>query len=387
MASLDLLASDWSDECVLQQQDKFDAPVYCRSTSTQVAALADELCRLHPRASNALITTSGMAAISATIQSVLKLASEDCHKPVNLLYGSELYCDTLPVMSYWVKTLGVKATLIELPVQSPKECRAVFDRVEKQINIVFVESCSNPSQHVFDFSLLGALKSTSKKCYVIVDNTWLSHIIFNPLLIDQVDVVVTSLSKYYSGGTAIAGAILVSQQQDGKLLHEMQTTMKMMGSHVCPNVAQQILLALPSLEKRIHAASTFLRQILDRLDKEDILYCAPDKTLAKRYFATMHMDGNDEVTVLPPIITFYINKSKNATCKILKGASSIRFATSFGGAESRLDNWPRRVDTPSISDKSAETALCQCRLSIGFVSSEQSQQAIVKFLVQNATKN
>jgi cystathionine beta-lyase/cystathionine gamma-synthase len=392
MASLEedsFVASDWSDECVLQNQDKGDAPIYCRSTSTQVSALSNELCSLHPRASGAFITASGMAAISAVIQTVLKLVAEDPHVTINLLYGSELYCDTLPALSYWVKMLGVKAKLIELPVHSSRECQAVFERVKKQTNIVFVESCSNPSQHLFDFSLLESLKSSSKKCFVIVDNTWLTHVIFNPFSIEQVDVVVMSLSKYYSGGMAIGGAILVSQQGDAKLLNEMQTTLKMMGSHVCPNVAQQILNAVSSIEKRIHTASASLRRILVELDKENILYCESDKALAKRYFASMKMDGvGEEVTVLPPIITFYMNKSKNATCKILKSAAGLRYATSFGGAESRLDNWPKRIDTPGPSGSSAaaDASICQCRLSIGFVSSEQDRKAIVGFLLKNATK-
>jgi len=216
------IASEWSDECVLQKNGDLDAPIYCRSTSAQVSALAEGLRLLHPGASDVFIAASGMAAISIAIQSVLHLAGEDDKRSINLLHGSELYCDTLPMLSYWTKILGVKANLFELPVDSPKACEAIFKQVKNQVNIVFIESCSNPSQHLFDFSLLAELKKTSQKCIVIVDNTWLSHVIFNPFSIEQVDVVVYSLSKYYSGGTAIAGAILVSQNHDGKLPREMQ---------------------------------------------------------------------------------------------------------------------------------------------------------------------
>ena len=41
----------------------------------------------------------------------------------------------------------------------------------------------------------------------MVDNTWLTSSVFNPFDFD-IDIVVTSLSKYYSAGSCIGGAII-----------------------------------------------------------------------------------------------------------------------------------------------------------------------------------
>ena len=43
--------------------------------------------------------------------------------------------------------------------------------------------------------------------YFIIDNTWLTSTIFNPFMYD-VDIAVTSLSKHYSGGHCISGALI-----------------------------------------------------------------------------------------------------------------------------------------------------------------------------------
>jgi cystathionine beta-lyase/cystathionine gamma-synthase len=45
---------------------------------------------------------------------------------------------------------------------------------------------------------------------VIVDNTWLTGVIFNPLK-HHADVSLASLTKYYGAGTAIAGAIVFKE--------------------------------------------------------------------------------------------------------------------------------------------------------------------------------
>jgi cystathionine beta-lyase/cystathionine gamma-synthase len=47
--------------------------------------------------------------------------------------------------------------------------------------------------------------------YVVVDNTWLTEVVFNPFALD-VDFVVMSLTKYYSGGNAIAGAVVSNNE-------------------------------------------------------------------------------------------------------------------------------------------------------------------------------
>jgi cystathionine beta-lyase/cystathionine gamma-synthase len=59
---------------------------------------------------------------------------------------------------------------------------------------------------MFDTSILEDLKKLSNSLIFIVDNTWLSIASYNPFDYGA-DFCVISLTKYYSGGLAIAGTV------------------------------------------------------------------------------------------------------------------------------------------------------------------------------------
>ena len=72
--------------------------------------------------------------------------------------------------------------------------------------VLFVESCSNPNGHLFNFDQLAALKKKVPRLTVCVDNTWLTSALLNPFQWPEVDYVVCSLTKYYGAGrSGIAG--------------------------------------------------------------------------------------------------------------------------------------------------------------------------------------
>jgi cystathionine beta-lyase/cystathionine gamma-synthase len=374
---------DWNDEYVLQKiGPKNGAPMYCRSMSNQAIELSNELKKVHPGSSEAFVTPSGMAALSATVQAVLEHFQKETE--INIIAANELYCDTLPMIEAWANRFqspGHSINIIQLPVESSEGCLQVFKSLAHKVNVLIIESCSNPSQYVFDFSMLEKFRQNSQKLIVIVDNTWLSHVIFNPFTIQDVDVVVYSLSKYYSGGTTIAGAILLRNEN---LTNQIIKVLKLVGSHVCPKAVDTILKALPSMETRIVLASNklaYLHKILSD-SKFAIAACKPNQGLAEKYFLSYPLffpEGNDQtvVTCLPPILTFFVNKnSNNALTKLLQ-SSGIRFATSFGGFESRIDNWPKRMGDN----------LYKCRLSIGFTTTDPELNQIAKFLVAHVVKD
>ena len=59
-------------------------------------------------------------------------------------------------------------------------------------NIIFIESASNPNGDIFDYSIIPKLRKICKTLTIIVDNTWLTHVIYNPLN-NNADIVVAML--------------------------------------------------------------------------------------------------------------------------------------------------------------------------------------------------
>ena len=97
---------------------------------------------------------------------------------------------------------------------------------------------------MMDFSICTDLRKLCKTIYIIVDNTWLIHPVFNPLMVG-VDFVVISLTKYYSGGTAICGAILGN---DLNIMHHVEDYQRFNGIHVSPVNARCVLHGLETIE-------------------------------------------------------------------------------------------------------------------------------------------
>ena len=96
---------------------------------------------------------------------------------------------------------------------------------------------------MFDFELLPKLKNNHKNLYTIVDNTWLSIVIFNPFNY-SVDVVVGSLTKYVSGGTAIGGIVLMNETNTKCGSSYLIEWSCLNGSHLSPHNAKIILFSI-----------------------------------------------------------------------------------------------------------------------------------------------
>ena len=65
---------------------------------------------------------------------------------------------------------------------------------------------------------------------VVVDNTWLTGCSFNPFNYD-VDIVVDSLTKYYSAGKTISGGIITNNEM---IINDVDKFMCGYGIHVSP---------------------------------------------------------------------------------------------------------------------------------------------------------
>ena len=78
-----------------------------------------------------------------------------------------------------------------------------------------------------NFTIIPKLRELSSKLYVIVDNTWVTSACFNPLT-HGADIVISSMSKHYSGGECIGGFIISPLDFSKNLLNYI----KINGDHV-----------------------------------------------------------------------------------------------------------------------------------------------------------
>ena len=317
---------------------------YNRSCSMEQERVTVLLKRLYDTP-DALLVPSGMNAICMALRTTCAMSARNYQDNINIIYSSELYSDTPRLLQYY--EAYADQCRVELFTIPPTNNSAIIDEFELvsggQHNILFVESCSNPNGYVFDFSIIPRLRAISEvndgRLTVIVDNTWLSASIFNPLK-HGADIVVCSCTKYYSGGTAIGGAIM---SNDVPFLMATDDYLRICGVHVSPHNAGLIATGIEGQVERVTRSSAITVQVVSALKEAGIcishpsLENHPSYELARRFF---NKTGSD--TLYPSVFTVTVScLSKSAASKILSKCPDLEYKTSFGSAVSRVDPWPQ----------------------------------------------
>lgn len=145
----------------------------------------------------ALCMASGMAAITASIQTLAKAGD-------NIISTSQLYGGTYNLFAHTFPSQG-----IEVRMFSAEDLNAMEAAIDEHTRAVFCESIGNPAGNVVDLQALAAL-AHKHQLPLIVDNTVATPYLCRPFE-HGADIVVHSLTKYIGGhGTTIGGIIVDS---------------------------------------------------------------------------------------------------------------------------------------------------------------------------------
>lgn len=314
-------------------------PRYCRTVSNESIELVKKIKRgytckghvVHP-----LIVPSGTTATSVSLNvyaKKFKLANNNTSP--NIIYGNELYCDTVRTIKYL--NMFEACPMYVIDVNDTDAIMELFVKLKDQDNILMLESCSNPSGFIFDWKIIPKLRKISKKLIVIVDNTWLTHIIFNPFLC-HADIVVLSLTKYYGAGNHIGGAII---SNSSNIYGSMNHYVKVFGLHVSPFACKIIGDAMTSIENRIIHTSLITKQVVEFMKNNKFEFdhpCEHSRDKVEKYF---NKNSNSNI-FYPGVIRFSLPLSCENAANLIKSLD-IKFETSYGSAHSRISNYLTKI--------------------------------------------
>lgn len=175
---------------------KVPGNIYSRIMNPTNAVLEQRVAELEGGI-GALAMASGMAAITATIQTIAKVGD-------NIVSVSRLYGGTYNFFAHTLPQQG-----IEVRMASGDDPAALEALIDDNTKGVFCESIGNPAGNIVD---LQALADVAHKHGIplIVDNTVATPVLCRPFDFGA-DIVVHALTKYMGGhGTTIAGIIVDS---------------------------------------------------------------------------------------------------------------------------------------------------------------------------------
>lgn len=191
----------------------------------------------------ALCFASGMAAISATLATLLRSGD-------NLVAHKVLYGCTYSLLTTWFPRLNLDARLADLT--RPDGLRPLVD---DRTRIVYFETPVNPDLTLIDIAAVRAVvdeinaeRAAEDRVQVVVDNTFATPYCQRPLELGA-DIVCTSLTKGLGGfGTDIGGAVIGPRWLHNPLI----LYRKDWGGSLSPkNAWNTLVYGLPSLAARM----------------------------------------------------------------------------------------------------------------------------------------
>jgi len=221
---------------------------YTRYSNPTSAALEEALAELEG-AEAGLVTASGMAAIHATLASILRPGDE-------VLAGRALYGGTYAILTGLFARFGVTARFLPLA-----DASAVASAITPRTRLIWAETIANPTTELADLSALAEIAHAADAT-LVVDNTFASPYLCTPLGIGA-DLVVHSLTKYVGGHSDLtAGAVLGGAERVAGARHVLVNA----GGNAQPLEAFLALRGLKTLALRVERHSTNAMAVACRLE-------------------------------------------------------------------------------------------------------------------------
>lgn len=195
---------------------------------------------------------SGMAAIS----SVMMLFSAGDH----IILTDDVYGGTYRVVNKVLNRFGLEFTFVDTG-----DLAAVEAAVQANTKAIFIETPTNPLLKVTDIEAVSAF-AKSKNLLTIVDNTFMTPYLQNPLKLGA-DIVLHSATKYIGGHSdVVAGLVVVNSEQLATDMHFVQNSV---GAILGPQDSWLLMRGLKTLGIRMEEAVSNAQKIAEFLDQHE----------------------------------------------------------------------------------------------------------------------
>lgn len=253
----------------------------------------------------------------------------------HVLAVDDLYGGTFRLFERIFRQLGIDITYHDLT-----DLESVADQIKPQTKLVWIETPTNPLLKIIDIERIAEL-AHKRGAKVVVDNTFASPYLQNPLALGA-DYVLHSCTKYIGGHSdLIGGAVITNDQALGDELHYIQNSV---GAVPAPFECFLLLRSTKTLavrmERHCENAIFLAENLAKRSDIERVVYPGlkshPQFELAKKQ---MRSGGG--------MLSIVLKGGLERTRTLLESLTLFSLAESLGGVES-LVNHPSTMTHASI---------------------------------------
>lgn len=201
-------------------------------------------------AKHATVYSSGVAATAALF---LTLNPGD-----HVLCCQEIYGGTYRLLEQVMSRYGITTDYVDFSSK-----KSILKGIKKETVYLFVETPTNPSQHIIDLELVSQV---SKEIGIpfVVDATFSPPCTTKPIEYGA-KVVIHSLSKYIAGHNDVLAGALVTN--DDALFEQCYFMMKTLGAVLSPDECYRVLQGVKTLSMRWDKVSKSAQQVAEFLSR------------------------------------------------------------------------------------------------------------------------
>lgn len=296
---------------------ELETPFYSRGFNPTVSVFRKKVAALE-QAEDALVFSSGSAAVAAAVMSVVKAGD-------HVVCVEKPYSWTNNLLTKYLSKYGVTTTFVD-----GKELINFVNAIQPNTKLIYLESPNSLTFEMQDIEAVAAL-ARSKNICTIIDNSYSSPINQQPITLG-IDMVIHSATKYLNGHSdVVAGVVCGTKERIMKMMAEEYMTI---GGIISAQDAALILRGLRTLELRVNRSAETTEKIISFLENHPkikqinypFLSTNPQLNLAKKQ---MKRGG--------ALFSIVLNAEKieqiETFCDNLK---RFLMATSWGGYESLI---------------------------------------------------
>jgi len=290
-------------------RDRF---IYTRYGNPSQWAVQDKIAALEG-AESALVFSSGMAAIAASVLAMLDRGG-------HIIASKELYGGTYALFHHELPSLGFSVSYVD-----PRDPEAARAALRPNTMLLFFEAMTNPLLNVVDIAAMAKV-ARDHGAKLMIDATFVSPVCVRPLELGA-DLVVHSGSKYLNGHSdLICGAVAGSR----KYVDRVWPRLLAYGGCLDPHACFLLERGLKTLAIRMRAHEEGARAVAEFLAAHPKVnwlrwsgrFNHPDHALARRQFR-QHSG----------LVSFGLRAGDAAALALLPALKLMREATSLGGVE------------------------------------------------------
>lgn len=362
-------SSNSNDDAAAHDDDGF---FYSRWGSPTQQPVAAQMAALERAEAGSLLFSSGMAAISSTLLSVLR-AGDHCILP-RACYGG-----TNEFAAEFLEGLGVDVTFVDAAGEGggPR----YLEEIRPSTRLLYCETPANPTMRLTDIGQIGAITremnrtrgTTDREIICACDGTFASPRLQRVLDIPGIDVSIQAGTKYLGGHSDLTAGIVSSNNH--AFMRRCATAQRLLGGTLSAFDTYLLHRGVKTLDVRMERHGKNAQIVAQTLEQhpavESVFYPGlpshPDHKLAVKQFAQVGTDDRDDNINFGGMVSFVVRGGLAPAKTMVESLKLINLAVSLGSVESLVEHPASMTHTMVPREEREKAGILDglIRLSVG----------------------